>query len=183
MDLDISEPEWVSRLKKQHQKVSHVLSLKSWFFVRKDHRSLCAHGTKVLGIFYSSICRCALDDVLQWTQIVGIGNEIRRNTLWLRTGLHIYIYMYICTHVYIYIYVHIYIYKCICASCMNKSIYVLFILYPSCLTIFWSCSCCPSSSIEQFSLTCGLAIWAWNSLNKGRRCGRLQITAVAFIFW
>ena len=120
MDLDISEPEWVSRLKKKHQNVSDVLSLTDTPFERRDYRSPCAHGTKVLGIFHSSICRRALDDILQWAQIVGMGIESRRNTLWLGTGMHIYIYTYFMIY---------------------NSISVVL---PK---ICWSCSCCPNNPI------------------------------------
>ena len=123
MDLDISEPEWVSRLKRKHQNVSDVLSLTDTPFERRDYRSPCAHGTKVLGIFHSSICRRALDDILQWAQIVGMGTESLRNTLWLGTGIHMYIYIY--TYIMIYNSVSVVLPK-----------------------ICWSCSCCPNNPID-----------------------------------
>lgn len=142
MDLDISEPEWVSRLKKKHQNVSDVLSLTDTPFERRDYRSPCAHGTKVLGIFHSSICRRALDDILQWAQIVGMGIESRRNTLWLGTGIHIYI--------------HILWYTIQSQLSYQRFVEVVLVV--------------PTTPLQQFSATHGLVIvWVWNSLKEPKQ--------------
>ena len=158
MDLDISEPEWVSRLKKKHQNVSDVLSLTDTPFERRDYRSPCAHGTKVLGIFHSSICRRALDDILQWAQIVGMGIESRRNTLWLGTGIHMYIY------------IHILWYTIQSQLSYQRFVEVVLVV--------------PTTPLQQFSATHGLVtVWVWNSLKAAETAAGLVPWAPKDLSW